>query len=267
MSRYYDVLESIFTSEDKYTVLQLIKRLIEATDELAGNVITDITIEQTEPVAGEVTTLYLLITLDDNSVKRLEFQLPVALGPQGPAGPQGPQGETGATGATGPQGEQGPQGETGATGPQGSPGVGVPAGGTAGQVLTKVSVTDYDTEWTTPSGGGGSQFIKKAGYHLYFHSDDGVSIKIVALYVNDGDGELKYECIDDAYFSRNNVISFYLIDNYGKAWDGGGVINNTMVNKSTGEVVSTGNKTSTEVAALLGKEFFLTGDLEISGYN
>lgn len=31
----------------------------------------------------------------------------------------------------------------------------VPSGGTAGQVLTKNSGTDYDTGWTTPGGGGG----------------------------------------------------------------------------------------------------------------
>ena len=35
-------------------------------------------------------------------------------------------------------------------------GVGVPAGGTTGQVLAKVSGTDYDTEWVDQTGGGGS---------------------------------------------------------------------------------------------------------------
>jgi hypothetical protein len=29
-------------------------------------------------------------------------------------------------------------------------------GGTVGQVLTKVSSTDYNTQWETPSGGSGS---------------------------------------------------------------------------------------------------------------
>ena len=33
---------------------------------------------------------------------------------------------------------------------------GIPAGGTTGQVITKASGTDYDTEWTTVGGGGGS---------------------------------------------------------------------------------------------------------------
>lgn len=70
-------------------------------------------------------------------------------GPEGPEGPAGPQGETGATGATGPQGPQGETGATGATGPQGPAGVGVPSGGSTGDVLRKDSTTDYDTYWDT----------------------------------------------------------------------------------------------------------------------
>lgn len=100
---------------------------------------------------------------------------PGATGATGPAGPQGATGATGATGPQGPQGETGPQGAqgiqgiqgvkgdtgdtgatgaTGATGPQGDPGVGVPTGGTTGQVLAKVSATNYDTTWTDPVSGG-----------------------------------------------------------------------------------------------------------------
>lgn len=44
----------------------------------------------------------------------------------------------------------------GAKGDAGAAGTGVPAGGTTGQVLSKVSATDYAVQWTTPSGGGGS---------------------------------------------------------------------------------------------------------------
>lgn len=36
---------------------------------------------------------------------------------------------------------------------KGDPGEGVPAGGTAGQVLRKIDGTDYNTQWVTPSGG------------------------------------------------------------------------------------------------------------------
>jgi len=57
-----------------------------------------------------------------------------------------------------PQGAKGDKGDTGDTGPAGSPGpagVGVPTGGTTGQVLAKKSGTNYDTEWVDQSGGGG----------------------------------------------------------------------------------------------------------------
>jgi hypothetical protein len=86
-----------------------------------------------------------------------------AQGPQGlqgnpgPTGPQGPKGDPGATGAQGPAGStgaQGPQGPAGSTGPQGPAGPGVPVGGTASQVLSKVDATDYNTTWTTITGGG-----------------------------------------------------------------------------------------------------------------
>jgi hypothetical protein len=40
-------------------------------------------------------------------------------------------------------------GTPGATGPAGPAGVGVPAGGTAGQFLTKIDGTNYNTDWTT----------------------------------------------------------------------------------------------------------------------
>ena len=53
-----------------------------------------------------------------------EEQLEALKGPQGPQGPAGPQGEAG------------------------SDGVGVPVGGSTGQVLTKVSAADYDVNWT-----------------------------------------------------------------------------------------------------------------------
>lgn len=55
------------------------------------------------------------------------------LAPAGPTGPQGPQGDPGA---------------------DGSDGLGVPAGGTTGQVLEKASNADNDTQWATPSGSG-----------------------------------------------------------------------------------------------------------------
>jgi hypothetical protein len=57
-------------------------------------------------------------------------------------GATGPTGPTGAASTvTGPTGATGPIGATGPTGP------GVAAGGTAGQILSKVDGTDYNTQW------------------------------------------------------------------------------------------------------------------------
>lgn len=56
-------------------------------------------------------------------------------------GDKGDQGEKGATGIQGPKGEQG---EQGIQGPQGETGIGMPTGGTLGQVLIKDSSSDYD---------------------------------------------------------------------------------------------------------------------------
>lgn len=64
-------------------------------------------------------------------------------------------GDGGGGGTPGPQGPQGPEGPQGPAGATGSNGVGVPAGGSAGQVLRKVTATDFDTAWATPAGGAG----------------------------------------------------------------------------------------------------------------
>ena len=104
-----------------------------------------------------------------------------AEGPQGPKGdpgdpgPQGPQGPAGQDGAEGPQGPQGPAGQDGAEGPQGPAGPGVAAGGTTGQVLVKSSDADYDTEWVTPGGGGGSGAVETVSFNsgVVFAEDNG----------------------------------------------------------------------------------------------
>ena len=72
---------------------------------------------------------------------------------------------------TGPQGPQGARGATGATGPQGPAGQGIPTGGTAGQVLVKRSGTDYDTNWATPTSGGGGTPYAHASTHATGGSD------------------------------------------------------------------------------------------------
>ena len=51
-------------------------------------------------------------------------------------------------------------------GPPGPPGVGVPPGGTTGQTLTKLSDSDYDTGWRTPTGGGGGGTVQSVNQVL-----------------------------------------------------------------------------------------------------
>jgi len=47
-------------------------------------------------------------------------------------------------------------GTPGRDGTDGTNGVGVPVGGTTGQVLSKINSTDYNTQWITPASGGGT---------------------------------------------------------------------------------------------------------------
>lgn len=68
--------------------------------------------------------------------------------------------QDGTDGAQGPKGATGDPGKDGATGPAGP---GVPTGGTAGQVLTKKSSTNYDTQWSTPASSGGGVGQSMAG--------------------------------------------------------------------------------------------------------
>ena len=87
-------------------------------------------------------------------VANLPSWVPANSGPVGPAGPAGPAGANGADGAPG---------ANGADGAPGAAGVGVPAGGTAGQVLAKNTNTDYDTGWADPAAGNGSGSVGPAG--------------------------------------------------------------------------------------------------------
>lgn len=129
-----------------------------------------------------------------------------AQGPVGSQGPQGPKGDTGAQGIQGVKGDtgadstvpgpqgipgvpgstgpQGPKGDTGATGSQGPPGGGVVAGGAVGEVLTKKSLTDFDTEWK-PASGGGATDLAYEGSHVpsSIHQDGDIVVKEGVAYI------------------------------------------------------------------------------------
>jgi hypothetical protein len=89
------------------------------------------------------TSLTVNVDLTNGSGSAADWNINLS-GQQGTTGPQGPAGPTGPQGPAGSTGPAGPQGSAGATG------AGVPVAGTANQVLTKNSATDYDTSWKTP---------------------------------------------------------------------------------------------------------------------
>jgi hypothetical protein len=66
-------------------------------------------------------------------------------------------------GQDGASGSRGATGAAGVAGANGADGVGVPTGGTTGQVLAKASDTDLDTEWVNQSGGSGSGSVWYTG--------------------------------------------------------------------------------------------------------
>lgn len=86
--------------------------------------------------------------------------------PRGAQGVQGPKGDPGAPGAPGEPGIQGPPGIPGKDGKDGAPGEGIPAGGSAGQVLAK---TEEGTAWQDlPQGGVQSDWNQNDSAELDF---------------------------------------------------------------------------------------------------
>lgn len=74
-------------------------------------------------------------------------------GSDGLPGRDGVDGQPGRDGVDGLPGEKGDKGDPGTPGADGAPGVGVPTGGTVGQVLTKTGPGDYATGWADAAGG------------------------------------------------------------------------------------------------------------------
>ena len=93
---------------------------------------------------------------DAERLKQIRLVPKAQKGDPGDDGPTGPQGAAGAPSTVpGPKGEDstvpGPKGDDGESGQ------GVATGGTAGQVLSKVDATDFNTKWIDPPSGGESR--------------------------------------------------------------------------------------------------------------
>jgi hypothetical protein len=106
------------------------------------------------------------------------------IGAQGPAGAQGAKGDKGDQGEPGPAGVDGLDGVDGLAGAQGDPGIGIPTGGTGGQILAKIDDTNYNTEWI-------DNWATYSGYTnvLKHEVKAGVALtKGQAVYVSSADG-------------------------------------------------------------------------------
>jgi hypothetical protein len=97
----------------------------------------------------------------NETTEEWEYVVVGGQGPQGPVGPEGPQGEQGppgTDGVIGVDGEQGPPGIVAQTEPPldtsiiwvdtDASAIDIPIGGTAGQALTKIDGTDFNTQWS-----------------------------------------------------------------------------------------------------------------------
>ena len=80
-------------------------------------------------------------------------------GSSGTSGVAGISGVDGVNGTSGTSGVAGTSGTSGISGTSGTNGVGVPTGGTSGQILAKINNTDYNSQWIdAPTSGGGASF-------------------------------------------------------------------------------------------------------------
>lgn len=95
-----------------------------------------------------------------------------------------------------------------ATGPQGPAGPGVPSGGTAGQVLTKVDGTDYNTAWQNASGGGtgGGQTLYSHTISINTPSLEGtnISMSIMLEIITNSNNTINYESLMQYLYSSNH---------------------------------------------------------------
>lgn len=148
-------------------------------------------------------------------------------GPTGPTGSNGTNGADGATGPTGPTGSNGTNGAdgaTGATGPTGAAGTdgqGVPTGGSEGQVIVKLSSTDYDTDW---------DYVESV--YLQIQNDEGSTLSAGTPVYAKG-------------ISGNNILVGRADANDSAKMPAIGVLLEETTNGSSGEIITAGlfNKT------------------------
>ena len=102
---------------------------------------------------------------------------------------------------------------------------GVAAGGTAGQVLTKKSGTDYDTEWKDASGGSSIKTLKVDSAYISLFFGSGKTF---------GDGSLKF---DVAFKSSDNTIAGFCSRNNDSTSTSAGCLVATLKNIASSNTI------------------------------
>jgi hypothetical protein len=163
----------------------------------------------------------------------------------GSVGVPGPQGPAGSPGSQGPQGPQGQQGVPGV------PGVGVPAGGTAGQFLTKTTTgVDYATGWTTLSlAGYATESWVTAGFYPLTGNPSGFLLPAALTgYATQSFVASNYAPIA-AGLPTGGTVGQVLMKNSGANWDDSWQTlipgDRYLTTSSTSNTVSNGTKTFT----------------------
>ena len=138
-------------------------RSMQAADEATKTELTQYVDSQLEAATSDIHSIPAGGTAGQVLAKKSETDFDTEWVDQTGGGTPGPEGPQGPKGDPGPEGPQGPKGDPGPEGPQGPAGPGVAAGGTAGQLLSKVDGTDYNTQWIDPPSGSDPDAIKKDG--------------------------------------------------------------------------------------------------------
>ncbi len=105
----------------------------------------------------------------------------------------------------------------GANGTNGADGVGVPVGGTTGQVLAKTSNADYATGWVDPSGEGG-----------------GVTLGTASVAFTNGDSAQRVTVTDAAVTATSKILTSVTRPDVTEGDDPGLVFVATVVRRVTG---------------------------------
>ena len=113
---------------------------------------------------------------------------------------------------------------SGPRGAQGPAGPGVPAGGSAGQILKKKSAEDYDAEWADESGGGGAE-VFWAEYGTTTYSEIGTALTAGKLVLCEYSGiyyTYEMRAMDVRWFiCPGQGVTYWLQVNSGNVWSQG----------------------------------------------